>query len=297
LIASHEAIRSGNLDAAIATSRSVLERATSVGYQPFVCWARLLLGVVAERAGSLDEASKSLRAALELARGLSLPHYVSIAQSLLGDVAARSGDPRSARSLVQDALNVAEAAGAPWFGALARVRLARLLEMEGEDAAACALYADVVQWGDASDRGPARESFFITIAGDPYADALIGLGAEELREGLADGFDRVRRGIDEAILEHDRAAVASALERCADAAFSRVGPEDAVALIGASTQMRTAFSYPHSPVEQRTVERVLERARQAGPPDALEAAMARGRAMTIEQALDLLNGVGSRLPA
>ncbi len=297
LIDSHEAIRSGDLIAAAEAGRAVLERASRMGYQPFVCWARLLLGVVAERSGHLEEAASSLRSALELARGLSLPHYVLFAQSLLAGVAVRTGDARAARSLTEEALETADPAGAPWFAALARVRLAGLLEMEGEDASARALYADVVRWAGASERGPARESFFITIAGDPYAVALIALGAHELGEHGDEGLGHVRRGLDAAIAEHDHAAIAFALERCAEAALARIGAEDAAALVGAATAIRAAFAYPRRPLDERSVERVLVRARETLAPEALDAALERGRAITIEGAPELLDRALRRTPA
>ncbi len=294
LIASHEAIRSGDLEAAAQASGAVLERARRIGYEPYVCWAHLLLGVVAERSSRLDEAATSMQAALELARGLSLPHYVSLAESLLGDVTARRRDARAARRLFQDALDVAEAAGAPWFAALARIRLASLFEMEGEDGPARALYSDVVRWGDASERGPSRESFFITIAGDPYADALIGLGAHELRDDVQQGVRHMRRGVEEATAEHDHAAIAFALERFADEAFSALGADAAAALIGAANERRTAFAYPRSPLEERAAERVLDRARDTLTSAAFHAALERGRAVSIEEAFELLDRVFPR---
>ncbi len=216
LIASSEAVRCGDLRSAADAARRVLARATRIGYHPFVCWARIQLGVVAARDGRPSDGRADLDAALELARDLGLPHYVSFVESLLGGVALRTGDTATARRSYTDALETADAAGAPWFAALARVGLAAVLEGEGATAEADALRADVVAWGDGADRGAARESFFITMSGDPYAAALIALGARELISDAERGADHIRRGIAEAARERDRAAIALALERRRD---------------------------------------------------------------------------------
>jgi predicted ATPase len=287
LIASSAAVRSGDLRSAAEAAARVLTRATRIGYHPFMCWARIQLGVVAARAARPSDARDDLDAALELARGLELPHYVSFVESLLGDVALRTGDTATARRSYTDALATADAADAPWFAALARVGLAAILEGEGAIAEADALRADVVAWGEGAGGGPARESFFITMSGDPYAMALIALGARELRTDAGRGADHLRHGIDEATREQDRAAIAFALERAA-AAIPGLGGEDAVALVAAATAIRTATAYPRNALEQRTVEAVLDGARSILTHERLATAEERGRATTLDEAPELL---------
>jgi predicted ATPase/DNA-binding SARP family transcriptional activator len=293
LIASSEAVRCGDLRSAADAARLVLARATRIDYHPFMCWARIQLGVIAARDGRPTDGRPDLDAALDLARDLGLPHYVSFVESLLGGVALRAGDTATARRSYTDALETAEAAGAAWFAALARVGLATILEGEGATAEADALRADVVAWGDGADRGPARESFFITMSGDPYAAALIELGARELSSDVGRGSDHIRRGLAEAIRERDRASIALALERAARMSPSLVEREDAVKLIGAATAIRTAAAYPRTPIEQRTIDAVLDGARAALAPEGVAAADERGRALTADTAagflLQLLN--------
>jgi hypothetical protein len=117
LIASSEAVRCGDLGSAADAARRVLARATRIGYLPFMCWARLQLGTIAQRAGRSSDARSDLEAALELALDLSLPHYVSFAEALLAGVAVWTGDGDGARRWYTDALETAGAAGAPWFAA------------------------------------------------------------------------------------------------------------------------------------------------------------------------------------
>jgi tetratricopeptide (TPR) repeat protein len=287
LIASSSAVRTGDLPPAADAAGRVLERATRIGYLPFMCWARLQLGTIAQRAGRPSDARSELEAALELALDLSLPHYVSFAEALLAGAAVRTGDGDGARRWYADALETAETARAPWFAALARVGLAAVLEGEGEIAEADALLADVVAWGDGSAGGPARESFFVTLSGDPYAVALIVLGAHELGSDPERGADRLRRGIGEAVRERDHAALALALERSA-AALIGPGDEETVALVAAATAIREAAAYPRTPLEERTVDRVLEAARDTLTPEVLLAAEERGRAIAIEDAPQVL---------
>jgi predicted ATPase/DNA-binding SARP family transcriptional activator len=287
LIASSEAVRCGDLRSATDAARRVLARATRIGYHPFMCWARIQLGVVAARDGRPSDGRGDLDASLELARDLGLPHYVSFVESLLGGVALLAGDTATARRSYADALETADAAGVPWFAALARVGLAAVLEGEGATAEADVLRADVVAWGDGADRGAARESFFITMSGDPYAAALIALGARELISDAERGAEHIRRGIAEAASERDRAAIAFALERAATAPPG-LNDEDAVKLIGAATAIRTATAYPRTPLEQRTVDVLLDGARVALTPEGVAAADERGRALALDEASDLL---------
>jgi hypothetical protein len=287
LIASSVAVRSGDLPSAADAARRVLARAGRIGYHPFMCWARLQLGVIAQRAGRSSDARTALDAASELARDLGLPHYVSFAGSLLAGVAVRTGDTTAARHSYTDAFETADAAGARWFAALARVGLAAVLEGEGGIADADALLADVVAFGDRSGGGPARESFFVTMSGDPYAIALVTLGARDLASGVGPGSDRLRRGIDEAVREQDHATLALALERSA-AAIPGLGADDAVALVAAATAIRSATAYPRTPLEQRTVDGVLEAARASLSGEALAAAEERGRSVTVDEAPQLL---------
>jgi predicted ATPase/DNA-binding SARP family transcriptional activator len=287
LIASSSAVRSGDLRSAADAAGRVLERATRIGYLPFMCWARLQLGTIALRAGRPSDARSELEAALELALDLSLPHYVSFAEALLAGVAVRTGDGDGARRWYTDALETAETARAPWFAALARVGLAAVLESEGKIAEADALLADIVTWGDGSAGGPARESFFITLSGDPYAIALIALGARELGSDPERGEDLLRRGIDQAVRERDHAALALALERSA-AVLVGPGDEEAVALVAAATAIREATAYPRTPLEERTVDLVLEAARATLTPEMLSGAERRGRAIAVADAPEFL---------
>jgi predicted ATPase/DNA-binding SARP family transcriptional activator len=288
LIASSFAVRSGDLRAVSAASRRVLDRTTRAGYEPFACWAHLLLGSVADRSGLVPEARSSFEAALELARSIALPHYVSFATSMLGRVAIRAGDVGTARVRYAEALEMAEEARARWFAAVARVGLADLLDAEERPEAACELRQQVVTWASSLPHLPARESFFLTIAGDPSAIASVSLGARALATDVDAGLAHVLRGIEAAAAEHDRATIASALERCAAASFAHLGAEDACALIGAADAIRTTSVFPPTPLDTRSIQRVVDEARAVLPHGAVEDALRRGRGLSPDAAVELL---------
>jgi hypothetical protein len=181
-----------------------------------------------------------------------------------------------------EVIEEAEAARSAWFAALARNGLAGVLETQGEDAEAAALYERVVAWAEGSDREPARGSFFVVVAGDPWAAALIALGARPGGDA-----DALARGLREAAAEQDRAAIASAFERSAAAGI--VAAETAATLIGAATGFRERFRYPRSPLDDATVGRALDAARADLGAATLEAALAGSAGMDLDEGVELLS--------
>jgi tetratricopeptide (TPR) repeat protein len=259
----------------------VLDRCLRSGYQPFACWAQLLLGVVARRGGRLDDAAASLETALDIAQMGSIPYLDAFGRALLADVRFRGDDAAAARRMYAEVIEEAEAARSPWFAALARNGLAGVLETQGDDEEAGALYERVVAWAEGSDREPARGSFFVVVAGDPWAAALIAVGTRPGGDTAA-----LSRGLREAAAEQDRAAIASALERTAAAGI--VAAETGATLVGAATAFRERFRYPRSPLDDVTVGRALDASRADLGAATLEAALTRGAAMDLDAGVELL---------
>jgi predicted ATPase len=282
LVTCHAALRAGDLDAVAGAAAGVLDRCLRSGYQPFACWAQLLLGAVAQRAGRLDDAAASLETAIDIAHVGSIAYLGAFGRALLADVRFRGGDAAAARRMYTEVIEEAEAARSPWFAALGRNGLAGVLETQGEDDDAAALYEGVVAWAEGSDREPARGSFFVVVAGDPWAAALIALGARPGGDAAA-----VSRGLREAAAEQDRAAIASAFERSAAAGI--VAAETAATLVGAATAFRERFRYPRSPLDETTVGRALDAARDDLGTTPLQAALARGAGMDLDEGVELLS--------
>jgi predicted ATPase len=286
LIIAASAIRAGRLDLVDRTSRQVLARAQRIGYEPFECWARLLLGAVAERRSDPPAAVGELDQALAVARRLGLPHYVAFVLGELGRLTMLAGDPERAQALLAEAVTTAQAADSPWFAALAQTGLAATLRQSGGVVEAEALLTGVRAWAEQPDARQTRATFFIVLGGSPYARSLVGLGALRAATGDLAGAERLLlAGLDRAELEHDHPAVAVALEELAAAAAAASQAERAAVLLGAATAHRATTAHPLPPAERQAVERTTDAARSLLGAAALEAAMTRGRRLPRHQAL------------
>jgi predicted ATPase/DNA-binding SARP family transcriptional activator len=286
LITAASAIRAGRLDLVERTSRQVLAGAQRIGYEPFECWARLLLGAVAERRSDPVAAVDELDQALAVARRLGLPHYAAFVLGELGRLTMLAGDLERAQALLTEAVRTAQAADSPWFAALAQTQLAATLRRSGGVAEAEALLTEVRAWAEQPDARQTRATFFITLGGSPYARSLVGLGALRAATGDLGGAERLLlAGLDRAELEHDHPAVAGALEELAAAAAAASQAERAAVLLGAATAHRATTAHPQHPAARQQVERTTDAARSLLGAAALDAAMTRGRRLPRHQAL------------
>ena len=214
LIAAVSGLRAGRLDLVERTSRQVLDYARRIGYEPFECWAHLLLGVVAERRSELAVAVGELDQALTIAHHLELPHYVAFALTQLGRLTMLTGDAERALALQTEAVTTAQAADRPWFTALAQTALATTLQQRGEVAEAEALFRDVRAWAERPDARQTRATFFIALGGSPYARSLLGLGVLAAERGdLSEAEHLLLAAVNRAELEHDNVTVATALHQ------------------------------------------------------------------------------------
>jgi predicted ATPase len=131
LIAAAGGIRAGQVDLVERMGRQVLALARRIGYEPFQCWAHLLLGTVAERRADLIGAISELDQALAVARRLELPHYVAFALGELGRLTIVAGDVERSEALQTEAVTMAQTSDSPWFVALAKTALAATLKRRG----------------------------------------------------------------------------------------------------------------------------------------------------------------------
>jgi predicted ATPase/DNA-binding SARP family transcriptional activator len=159
------------LDVAAVAGREVLHHAGLAGYEPFTCWAHLVLARVAERQGDLPEALAAAERALVSAREVGVDHYLSFALASFGRVARLDGAPGAAVTACEEAVAVAERSGAWWFAAHARVELAAARGAVGDDAGAADDLRAVVTWSAGPLAGQGREYFFVALGGDPAAVA------------------------------------------------------------------------------------------------------------------------------
>ncbi|MBM2623784.1 winged helix-turn-helix domain-containing protein [Actinoplanes sp. LDG1-06] len=172
LIAATGAVRAGRLDEAGRLGHDILARARRCVYEPFECWARLLLAAAARQRVT---AASELREALRVARRLELPHYVAFVRTELGRLAVLDGDLDRARSLLTDAVREAEAGDSRWQAALARCGLAEALLAGGDVEAAETLFGEVRAWAESPGARRTRATFFTALGGSPYGRCLLGL--------------------------------------------------------------------------------------------------------------------------
>ena len=238
------AARRGALDLIEPVSRQVLERSRRIGYEPYECWARLLLAAAAERTGDLARAEVELDAALDVAGRLQLPHYVAFVQTARARVATAAGALEQADA----AARAAEAVDSPWFAALARTVRAAVLQRRGEEKEAVALLEEVRVWAERPHAGMTREMFFSILGGSPYARALVGLGVQATDRG--DALRLLQAGLDQAVREQDNAALAAALEGIAAVVIDDGDAERAALLLGSAAAHRVATAQPLSPGER-----------------------------------------------
>ncbi|WP_433306143.1 BTAD domain-containing putative transcriptional regulator [Actinoplanes sp. CA-030573] len=209
LIDAMDAVRSGMADAVGHKGRSILGRARRAGYEPFECWARLLLAAAAERQGDVAAAAGELAAALDVAGRIGLPHYLAFVRTELGRLAMGEGDLTRARALQEEAVAAAEAGDSPWHAALARCSLAETLRRAGEAEAALALFRTVRAWAESTEARHTRATFFTVLGGSPHARCLLGLGL--LAAGPSEAEPLLFAALERAEHEHDHPAAADAL--------------------------------------------------------------------------------------
>lgn len=105
--------RSGDLDAAEARMRDLLDWNHHTGYQPGAAFALAELGFVAEQRGDAATAERRHRASLEAARATGDDRAVALAIEGLAGSAGLTGGHRRAARLLGVAAALREAAGAP----------------------------------------------------------------------------------------------------------------------------------------------------------------------------------------
>jgi non-specific serine/threonine protein kinase len=245
-----------------ATAPAVL-RAQALNAVGHLAWRQ---GDTAARA-YLEESLRIAREAGDVTQAVRTSHN-------LGLVALHQGELHTARGLFEEAL-----AGATEMGYVRRVAesliaLGELARLEGEWAAARSLYERALKLF----RG-AGYQVAVTVA-------LGNLGAVAAEEGdlrAARSYYREALAIDRAM--GSREGIACALDGVADVA-SRTGEwTRAGRLAGAAEALRRGIGYELEPADRAFRERYMAEAREHLGEAGLEAALAEGRAMTIEQAV------------
>ena len=239
-------------------------------------FALFVLGHTAQRQGELLAARVFLEDGLALSRSAGQGAAETNCLWALAEVAFDQGDDREARTWAQAALARATEVGWTVGISVARRVLGALSLRQGDYPAATALLE--ASLADARELG-AR--WWI-------AETLVPLGQLALEQGdVSQARARLVESLMLAQKLADRASMARALEGLAQLGVVQGVPQRALQLAGAAAALRDSLRAPLAPVERSRLERRLAPARRALGERAAQAVWAEGRALPLQQAVDL----------
>jgi tetratricopeptide (TPR) repeat protein len=271
-------------------------------------------GMLTRLQGDYTQSRALLEACLALGQETGETRWVAIALNALGLVARRQGDPDQAARLYEESLVLSRQVGDRLGTVNALANLAGVVNAQGDHERARALYeeslafsreagdklgiaADLNNLGnvvfDLGDYERARALYeesraLYTEGGNQYGVSLTlyNLGDLALRVGDA---ARARACLAEGLALSrslgDNARCAEYLERLAWLAATQGQPERAAQLWGAAAAQREALGAARSPHDQADHEREVSDARKQLDEVVFVAAWARGRTMTLQQAI------------
>jgi predicted ATPase/DNA-binding SARP family transcriptional activator len=273
-------------------------------------------GVLAWAQGDYARAQALFEAAVPLVRELGDEEAVAGLANNLGVIALHHAEYDRARGLFEESLALRRRLGDGWGVATSLNNLGATAGKQGDAARARGYYEESL----ALQRGMGNTHGTAVCLGNLAAIAYTGgdwVGAERLyeeslalrrhlgdRTGIADALGKLgvvalRRGEAERarILYHeslpllrelgDRERIARELVGIAELALARERPADAVRLLGAAEAIREAIGAPSTPDERREEERCATAARAVLGDVIFPAALAEGRALSTEAAIDL----------
>jgi predicted ATPase len=237
-------------------------------------------GTLATLQGDLDNARARYEESLVIRRDLEDRPNAAALLSNLGIVARSQGNYETARALHEEALALRTELGDKWAIANSCHNLGNVYLDEGNYLAArTQLEAAVSLLREIGDR-------------QAIANALHSL-ANVMRDQGDHAASRAQYQESLTILRElgDRWIVAHLLEDMGVLATLQAQPERALRLAGAAAALREEMGSPLSSAYQKKLDKMLEPARQAAGGTATERAIAQGRAMALEQAMDYAFGV------
>ena len=262
------------------TSISLNAEALKIGREsnsaPDVAMSLGIRAVQAIDYGNYEAARGLLDEALAVSRAAEDRWVSSMTLYWLGIVALHHGDFGQARALEEEALAIRREIQARWAVGTSLERLAELTGQQGDYAASRAFAEESLEIARelGSRRGTARALWSLATAA--LADRDYGAARERFLESLA-----VWHGTGE------RAFVPRALEGIAALAASLGAARTALVLAAAAARAREELGIVPVPLEQAFAARWLEPVRQGLPRDLAEAALAEGRALPLEEAIEL----------
>jgi predicted ATPase len=245
--------------------------------------ALLSLGFVALDLGEVDAAAPLLEEGLAVARGLGDLFATWRSHQLVGVLLRRRGQHERAWAMQEEGLAAARTMGSLWNSAMSLNNLADLALDAGNLDRATALLDESLA--------------LLTRIGDPrgYRGAIWRLGKVALaNDDSRQAAERFAESLKLSLQASSRGEIAPCVEGLV-AAARMAGPAETLPqsstsgarLLGAAAGLREATGRPVSLSERALFERAVAMSRTSLGEDAYEAAFAEGRAMPMEQAIEL----------
>jgi predicted ATPase/DNA-binding SARP family transcriptional activator len=232
------------------------------------------LGNVTHDQGDFAGARRFHEESLAIRRELGDKRGIANSLNNLGNVAYDQGDYETARTLHEESLGIKRELGARQGIAISLMNLGNVIQDQGDRAAARALYEESLAiHREMGDRLGVANSLN-NLGNVAYDQGDYGTARALQEESLA-----IFRELG------DRQGIASTLEGFAYLAMVEGQRERAVRLWGGAKALREAIGSPLPPNKREESERRLAAVRAALGEEAFAAAWAKGRSMTLEQAI------------
>lgn len=234
------------------------------------------LGAMAREQGNFAAAGHLLEQSLSHLRALNEPRGLAHALGNLGSVALAQGELERAQPLFAESLRLLQAQGAEQAAALCLNNLA-VMALGQHRYTEARLYHQ--QGLEIHRRLGDRQGIALVLSNLAGVESLSGHYAqahEQFREGLALWKELGNKG-----------GIAYTLSGMAQLAVAQGKMSRAARLLGASEALRAAIHFPIPPVQQEAHDRNVERLMASLGPELFAAAVAEGRALSLEQAVTL----------
>ncbi len=269
----------GDLDVALSTLDQARVLAMRLGAKSELAFAILLQGNVADQRGSYDLAERYVQEATALYGEIGDERGVGHGLNCLGVIALRREDLHSASERFLEALNRFRALNDRWSVAVTATNLGWIAEMENELAEARDWYEESrhIRDGIGDEYACARSTADLGRIARRRKDSA---RAAELLEQALHVFHR----------SGDRRLAAACLVELGAVAAQRKRRDMAARLLGAAEGIRNRLGTPAWPDEMALHDQVIESLRLATDEDTVGRAVRMGRALSLEDAVELVEG-------
>jgi len=240
-------------------------------------------GVLLGERGEYAASRARFEEALAVAREIADPRRTAVALSNLGNISLYEGDLDTAHARYREALSIYEQLDERVNQAVAYENIGLVELARGEREQAIATFERGLACAEAA-QAP-HEAASVSI---PLARARLAAGElERPRELLGSALATLQQ-------LGDPHKSAECMEAFANVAVTERRPEDAAALLGTADALRSSIGAVRHGDQRGWYETTVERVRAALGEDAYTAGTARGRALSVEQAVALCGELSGR---